>query len=146
MPHGPSDVLRRAARSAHVCRLSNGSPVTLTDGLIGFPIHSALHWWRAPLPPPGPAAQPCACAAVPGFKVAEDGVKIVTQLDPSGQPLNSGLAFVRFESAAEAQRAAAAQHRKSMGNRYIECLPVAPMRGAQVRRASRRAWAHTFGF
>ena len=57
----------------------------------------------------------------------------MTQLDPSGLPLNSGLAFVRFESVEEAQRAAASQHRKSMGNRYIECLPVAPMRGVQVR-------------
>lgn len=62
-------------------------------------------------------------------------MKIVTQLDPSGLPLNSGLAFVRFESVEEAQRAAAAQHRKSMGNRYIECLPVAPVRSVQVRSA-----------
>ncbi len=53
-------------------------------------------------------------------------MKIVTQLDSSGRPLNSGLAYVRFESAAEAQRAAAMQHRKTMGNRYIECLPVSP--------------------
>ena len=61
-----------------------------------------------------------------GFKLADDGVKIVTQLDSSGRPLNSGLAYVRFETAAEAQRAAAIQHRKTMGNRYIECLPVSP--------------------
>ncbi len=65
------------------------------------------------------------CAAA-GFKLADDGVKIVTQLDSSGRPLNSGLAYVRFDSAAEAQRAAAMQHRKTMGNRYIECLPVSP--------------------
>ena len=63
---------------------------------------------------------------VAGFKLADDGVKIVTQLDSSGRPLNSGLAYVRFDSAAEAQRAAAVQHRKTMGNRYIECLPVSP--------------------
>ena len=63
---------------------------------------------------------------IAGFKLADDGVKIVTQLDSSGRPLNSGLAYVRFESAAEAQRAAAMQHRKTMGNRYIECLPVSP--------------------
>lgn len=56
----------------------------------------------------------------------------MTQLDPSGRPLNSGLAFVRFNTVAEAKRATATQHRKSMGNRYIECLPVAPMRGIQV--------------
>ena len=66
-------------------------------------------------------------------------MKIVTQLDPSGVPLNSGLAFVRFESVEEAQRAAALQHRKTMGNRYIECLPVA-IRRVQV--CGKPHWLH----
>ena len=58
-----------------------------------------------------------------GFKLADDGVKLMTKSDRSGERVNTGIAFVRFKDADEAAVAAAAQHRKMMGNRYIECIP-----------------------
>jgi hypothetical protein len=57
------------------------------------------------------------------FKLADDGVKLMTKSDRSGERVNTGIAFVRFRDAEEAAVAAAAQHRKMMGNRYIECIP-----------------------
>ena len=57
------------------------------------------------------------------FKLADDGVKLMTKADRSGERVNTGIAFVRFQDANEAALAAAAQHRKMMGNRYIECIP-----------------------
>ena len=60
---------------------------------------------------------------VADFKLADDGVKLMTKSDRSGERVNTGIAFVRFKDADEAAVAAAAQHRKMMGNRYIECIP-----------------------
>lgn len=57
------------------------------------------------------------------FKLADDGVKLMTKADRSGERVNTGIAFVRFKDADEAALAAAAQHRKMMGTRYIECIP-----------------------
>lgn len=47
----------------------------------------------------------------------------MTKSDRGGERVNTGIAFVRFRDAEEAAVAAAAQHRKMMGNRYIECIP-----------------------
>lgn len=61
--------------------------------------------------------------SVTDFTLADDGVKLMTKADRAGERVNTGIAFVRFKDADEAALAAAAQHRKMMGNRYIECIP-----------------------
>ena len=48
---------------------------------------------------------------------------MVTKPDKEGTPVGTGVAYVRFTSPTEADRARKERHRQQMGVRYIECLP-----------------------
>jgi len=48
---------------------------------------------------------------------------VVTKPDKEGAPVGTGVAYVRFTSPNEAERARKERHRQQMGSRYIECLP-----------------------
>ena len=48
---------------------------------------------------------------------------MVTKPDKDGAPVGTGVAYVRFTSPNEAERARKERHRQQMGVRYIECLP-----------------------
>ena len=48
---------------------------------------------------------------------------MVTKPDKEGTPVGTGVAYVRFTSPTEADRARKERHRQQMGARYIECLP-----------------------
>ena len=48
---------------------------------------------------------------------------MVTKPDKEGNPVGTGVAYVRFASPTEADRARKERHRQQMGARYIECLP-----------------------
>ena len=48
---------------------------------------------------------------------------MVTKPDKEGTPVGMGVAYVRFTSPSEADRARKERHRQQMGARYIECLP-----------------------
>ena len=48
---------------------------------------------------------------------------MVTKPDKDGAQVGTGVAYVRFSSPNEAERARKERHRQQMGARYIECLP-----------------------
>ncbi|CAK0735830.1 hypothetical protein CVIRNUC_000646 [Coccomyxa viridis] len=58
-----------------------------------------------------------------GYSLAQDGIQVVTKPDKEGTPVGTGVAYVRFTSPSEADRARKERHRQQMGARYIECLP-----------------------
>ncbi len=47
----------------------------------------------------------------------------MTKPDKDGAQVGTGVAYVRFTSPNEAERARKERHRQQMGARYIECLP-----------------------
>ena len=58
-----------------------------------------------------------------GYSLAHDGIQVVTKPDKEGTPVGTGVAYVRFSSPNEAEKARKERHRQPMGTRYIECLP-----------------------
>lgn len=63
-----------------------------------------------------------------GYDLAPDGVRL--QMRPErgggGGMQGTGLAYVTFASAEEAERARQERDRQTIGSRYIECLPYTP--------------------
>jgi len=63
-----------------------------------------------------------------GYSLAPDGVRL--QMRPErgggGRMQGTGLAYVTFASAEEAERARQERDRQMIGARYIECLPYTP--------------------
>ena len=55
-----------------------------------------------------------------GFGVSD--IHLVRRPEREGKGASTGLAYVKFESPAEAAQAKTACHRASMGSRYIECM------------------------
>ncbi|KAK9824441.1 hypothetical protein WJX72_010269 [[Myrmecia] bisecta] len=71
-----------------------------------------------------------------GFHLDPDKVHVVTRQRPDGSTVGSGIAMVEFSTREEANRAAVAQHRQMMGERYIECMPPAPPRAPVAQAAA----------
>ncbi len=61
--------------------------------------------------------------SIAGYGLAHDGIQVVTKPDKDGTQVGTGVAYVRFTSPDEAERARKERHRQPMGARYIECLP-----------------------
>ena len=71
------------------------------------------------------ACQPSFCTVL-GFALSADGVHLEVRDDRHGSHTGTGVAYVKFVSPQEAERARHVKHKQMMGSRYIECMVFVP--------------------
>ena len=61
-----------------------------------------------------------------GFQLTPDSVHLETRDDRQGNHTGTGVAYVQFASADDADLARHSKHKQMMGSRYIECMIFIP--------------------